>query len=358
IDPSSIKSMEVLKGPAAASIYGAQAGNGVILITTKQGSEETEVNFSIERGVTQRIKNVEYWDRDQLIEYRMASIAYDNGLPTTMQGLRDAGMYDAVLNNYKQNYLPRLGLDPASDVSELPNTDWYNLLSRTGVSEKYRMSILGGSEMSRWRMSGSYENTDGFLKRNYYKNYRLQGRFNQKLSDKIAFRMNINLSRQKFLGPCQGGFYINCPMSAASFITPLTRPYLEDGSYSHDFPFLGGSNNPFIQLYERDRANKLIYVLGSLQAQYNITDWLLFKATAALDYHQETNKYYENSIASPGDGGNISRYLQQVTNSQYSGVFNFQHVFNEDHEISGIAGVEYRREYSKGFSGGGQGLPN
>src|SRR5699024_5176095 len=110
--------------------------------------------------------------------------------------------------------------------------------------------------------------------------------------------------------------------------------------------------------YERDRANKLIYVLGSLQAQYNITDWLLFKATAALDYHQETNKYYENSIASPGDGGNISRYLQQVTNSQYSGVFNFQHVFNEDHEISGIAGVEYRREYSKGFSGGGQGLPN
>src|SRR5699024_1697701 len=230
--------------------------------------------------------------------------------------------------------------------------------ARDGISEKYRLSVSGGSEDKVWRVSGSFKNQDGFVKGNNYKNYRLATRFNQNITDKLSFGLDINLSRQKMTGPCQDGYYVNCIMSASSFTLPFTKPYLDDGSYSQSFPFLGGNNNPAIQLNERDRITNVFNLLGSFQLTYDVADWLNITGKASLDYHQQREKEWLSPIADPGNGGSINSDFNPVNNQQYNITANFAHTFNVVHDLSGVVGTEYRRNYEDYFYTRGIGLPN
>ena len=288
IPPENIASIEVLKDAAAASVYGAQAGNGVVLITTKRGQVGApQVSVSISRGATSSIRNNDYFDRDQWLEYFQAAVAYDN----------PGASSDAVEGFVRNNFLPLFGLDPSTPFDELPDTDWYDFNYRTGVSQDYNATVSGGTEQSRYRISANYENTEGYIKENIFENYSLNGNFDQQLTSKLSSQVNINLSSQSFNGPCQDGFFIGCPISQAAFTSPLARPFLDDGSFSPFFPLVGANNNPAIFLSENERREtNVLQVLGSISATYDFYEWLSLNSRFGLDFRQENERFYATAL--------------------------------------------------------------
>lgn len=350
IPPENIESIEVLKDAAAASIYGAQAGNGVVLITTKRGQVGTpQVSVSMSRGATDHIRNNDYFDRDQWLEYFQAAVQYDN-----------PGASPEVVEGFVRNsFLPLFGLDPATPFDELPDTDWFEFNYRTGVSQTYRATVSGGTESSRYRVSGGYENTDGYIRENNYQNYTLNGNFDQQLTDKLSSQVNINLSTQSFIGPCQDGFFVNCPISQAAFTSPLARPFLEDGSFSPYFPLVGAANNPAITLSDNNRRETdVLQILGSISANYNFYDWLSLNSRIGMDFRQEDETFYSSAIANPADNGSLTQITAPTSNFITSTTLNFSRDINELNSISGLVGFEYRRDYTEQFSATGIGFPN
>jgi TonB-linked SusC/RagA family outer membrane protein len=257
------------------------------------------------------------------------------------------------------NFLPLFGLDPTTPFNELPDTDWFDFNYRTGVSQDYNATISGGTESSRYRVSAGYENTDGYIRENNFQNYSLSGNFDQQLTDKLSSQVNINLSSQQFVGPCQDGFFINCPISQSAFTSPLARPFLEDGSFSPFFPLVGAQNNPAIQLSEnRVRETDVLQILGSLSATYNFYEWLSLTSRLGLDFRQENETFYSSAIANPADNGSLTEITAPTTNFITTTTLNFDRPINESNTISGLLGVEYRRDYTSQFSASGIGFPN
>lgn len=350
IDPANIESIEVLKDAAAASIYGAQAGNGVVLITTKRGQAgDTQVSVSMSRGATSNIKNNDYFNRDQFITYFLEAIQYDN----------PGASPQAVENFFRANFVPLFGFDASTPFNELPDTDWFEFNYRRGVQQNYRATISGGTEASTYRISAGYENVDGYIRENNFKNYSISGNFDQKLTSKLSTQVNINLSNQDFVGPCQDGFFINCPISQAAFTSPLARPFLDDGSFSPYFPLVGASNNPAIQLSdERVRQTNVIQILGSVNATYNFKPWLSLSTRLGLDFRQENETFFSSPVANPGDNGSLTEITAPTTNFISSSTLSATRTFDEVHNTSALLGFEYRRDFTRQFSASGIGFPN
>ena len=349
IPPENIASIEVLKDAAAASIYGAQAGNGVVLITTKRGQAGApQVRVSVSRGATSMIRNNDYFNRDQWIEYQQAAIQYDN----------PGASPEVVENFFNSSFLPAYGFAPDTPYDELPNTDWFDYNSRTGVSETYRATVSGGTQSSTYRISAGYEDTEGYIRENTFQNYNISGNFDQQLSSKLSSQININLSSQSFNGPCQDGFFTNCPISQAAFSAPIARPFLDDGSFS-PFGFFGSQNNPAIQLSDNRRSEtSVLQILGSISAKYDFYEWLSLNTRLGLDFREENEREYRSAIANPADNGSLLRITAPTTNIITSTTLNFDRAIDETSSVSGLVGFEYRRDYTEQFSASGIGFPN
>lgn len=352
INPDDIESIEVLKDAAATSIYGAQAANGVVLITTKSGtrSQKPELTFRAVRGASSFIRNIDYWNRDQAIEYNLAAIAYDN--PNASP--------EAVENFYRNGIMATtFGVAPDTPFNELPDTDWFDFGTRVGVNEEYRLSIAGGDQNSTYRVSAGLEDVEGFMKGNDYRNINISGRFTNKLSEKFDTDFNIRMSNQSFEGPCQDGFFINCPISAATFWQPMARPFLDDGSFSpFGFPFGGPTVNPALVLSEQTRTTSVFQVLPSLALRYQLTPKITLRTQASVDYRTSDEVNYSSPLRNPNDNGSLNQQEAKVTNSQLNATLNYADTFNEIHNVNALFGFEYRRDFTEQITATGIGFPN
>lgn len=345
INPNDIESIEILKDAAASAIYGSQAANGVIIITTKSGRKSSApiITASVQRGATEFIDGNDYFNRDQSIEYGIASFEYDGAADPEQA--------------YRNNFLPAFGFDPNTPFAELPDTDWYAFNNRTGSNETYRISFSGGTESSTYRVSGGFENVDGYIKKNNYKNYNISGRFNQQLTDKLDTEFNVRLSSQRFEGPCQDGFFTNCPISAAGFSSPLARPYLDDGSYSPFFLF-GAGTNPALIFFENLRETKVLQVLSSVAANYEISSNLNLRTQASMDYREENDYIYSSPLGRPATNGRLTQIESNTPNFQINSTLSYQNTFDQVHNLNGLVGIEYRRDFTNQILAAGEGFPN
>lgn len=149
LDPSSIKSMEILKDAASAAIYGAEAGNGVVLITTKNGdSGKTLITFDAQWTFSKLAKKVDLMDANAYTKF------YTEGLGDT---------FTALYNQY--------------NIAGT-NTDWQDEMYETGKMQKYNVGFQGGNDKGNFFVSLGYMNNDGMVRLNkdYYR--RLNGQVN------------------------------------------------------------------------------------------------------------------------------------------------------------------------------------
>lgn len=354
LNPNDIESIEVLKDAAASAIYGAQAAAGVVLITTKQGrAGRTVVNASVERGVRSLARNVDYITSEEYVEYLAEGLAYRNGA-RGMDGFDLA----PFITNRRTAMLNFFGRDPNSTAEnpQLANTDWQDFIFSEGATAKYTMSFSGGNQATTYFVSGGFEDTEGTAFNTDFTRLSLRTNLDHKINDRLDISMRTGLSRSTQFGVCQDGNFINCPPSQAMFEAPMSFPYNADGSYSTTTRF-GIANNPAVQMDEVDRDVSVTQILTSIALNYRINDWISARGSASVDYRNTNDTQYRSPIAAPVQSGWVSFANRSVQNVMGNFVVNFNKDITEEHNVAGLFGTEYRRDYSESQLTTGEGFP-
>ena len=249
LNPNDIESISILKDAAAASIYGARASNGVIVITTKRGAnQKTQVNLNAYYGVQQVWRTLDMLDARGWMEYR-------NDLAGTPV--------------FSQEEMDNITID----------TDWQDVIFRTAPNANYELTANGGNEKTKFFISGDYFTQDGILIGTDYK--RLNGRLNldHNLSDKITVGASVGLTYAK-TNRVEGDQTLHGPLPNG-ISTPAIYPvYNEDGSYNQDGPY----SNAVSIANEAINENFSFRALANTYLTYQIIPRLTFTTKWGADF--------------------------------------------------------------------------
>lgn len=214
ISGKDIQSISILKDASASALYGSRGANGVIVITTKSGSLNSKpvVNFSSSIGFTSRaVKDYSYLSADDYYELQWEAIRntqMDQG-KTAAEAAEYASSYlvDGALkvNIYGPQYPVPVGTDGnlISGATPLWNDDWSKAISRTGLRQQYDLSISGGSENTRYFVSGGYLNEEGWIRTSEFERINLRTNIQSKVNNWFEAGANASLSSSYQKSPTQ-----------------------------------------------------------------------------------------------------------------------------------------------------------
>lgn len=352
INPNDIESIEVLKDAATASIYGAQAANGVVLITTKSGKAgKTKFNVNAYTGTASAIKKYDVLNTQEYIALRTE--AYTN----------------AGVANPLQRVLQEIGKSTtltAAEIAALPTYDWQDEVFRKGTVQNYELSARGGNEKTTFYLSGSYNNQDAILSVADFKRGTFNSKLDHKANDRLSFNSAVNLSTFKQRSPyaTSGSFFSN-PSWGAALILPSNPIYNEDGTYfgapgsGQAFPGLSSNNVALSDHYNvgYQTTNNLI---GSVSATYKILPELSFKSFYSLDYRILTGKHFNSpltydSYARKGYGEVLTDWKSTFLTNQ---TLNYDKAFDQNNTFSALLGFEYKAHDTNQTYAFGDGYPS
>ncbi len=286
--PSDIESIEILKDGAAAAVYGSRAANGVVLITTKRGkSGAPTFSFEAYTGLQQPIGLPELLNSEEYLTIRNEAIQNANTLRNPA--------------NLIQPYDPKI-------LKDLPDTDWLDLVFNPAFMQRYALSGSGGSDNSRFYISGEYLNQDGVFQGQGFDKYqvRFNGEMNNswfRIGNSLAFshtfRDIINSSGDGF-GPGNQPSGIRYALIAA----PVVSPNYPDGTQLNTTselqdPILYGDGNPnpiaFNEHTDWTMARHRIF--GNVFAELNPFKGLSLKSTLGGDFQFENEKLFVEKLS-------------------------------------------------------------
>ncbi|MBR9998923.1 MAG: TonB-dependent receptor, partial [Cyclobacteriaceae bacterium] len=248
LSSSDIESMEVLKDASATAIFGSRGSNGVIMVTTKTGTEteKPRVNLSYEMG----LENV------------------DNQI-----SLMDGRQFATYVNEF----------DPGSynNIDALPNTDWQDLIFKQNAPiHKLDLSVSGASEKLDYYFGGSYYSQEGIIDKSSFERISLKSNTNYKVRDFINLGSNLTLS------------YINKENAPGVFATayrawPIDVPYNDDGSYAD----VNGGNALAAIEYHNSNEDAL-RLLGNVFGEVTFLKNFRFKTSFQIDAEGSENKSF------------------------------------------------------------------
>ena len=267
VSPSDIESISVLKDASSAAIYGSRAAGGVILITTKRGSgAKTTIN-------------------------------YDGYL--TVSGV--ANKPDMLNAQEWREINKQLGNDISVYDKYNADSDWFDALLRTGVSQNHSLSLSGGSSKSNYRASYTYLDRKGIARDNWMKRHSFRFQFQQRA---INDRLRIGLTGAGTLTDSQGTF--GDYFIAAYNNPPVIPIYNEDGTY-----FTGNDNaynqgNMVKAQDENYKLKKNNYFYGQGDLQFEIIQGLNVKANLYKSRFSSDNSNWESPDNALGGGSGNS----------------------------------------------------
>ncbi len=337
-----IESMQVLKDAASATIYGARANNGVIIITTKKGrSAKTNVTFTSFVGVQQIANRLHYLNTEQ---YGQAVWqAYKNSGLTPSHSVYGSGPTPVV---------PAF-IDPGQ-TTPTGNTDWLGEIFHRSAIQSYNLGLSKASDKSTFYLGTSYEKDNGIQIYSGYDKYntRLNSSFNASKAITIGENMQVTYYRQLNFGPAA--------MNNAVFQFPYIPVHDNNGNFAG--PFAGDQSdkrNPVGQLYNnRNNWMQNWRIFGNVFAEAQIVNGLTFRTSFGVDYTNFFQRNFQPSYIE-GSHGNPTAYLTTAENHglsyTWSNTLNY-HLVKGDHVFDILGGVEAIKFRLESFSGTNNGF--
>jgi TonB-linked SusC/RagA family outer membrane protein len=273
INPDDIASIEVLKDASSAAIYGSRGANGVILVTTKRGKVgKTSVTLSTLNTISTLPSKLDVWS-NPIDEAIISNEARGNaGLPLLYTG-----------QNYLGTYYPSIaelqGTDP-SKPKWAYSTYWPDLVYRNPFSQSYTLTANGGTERTKFSVSGNYYREQGLAIKNDYTRYNGRLNLEQKLFDNVTAGVNLILTHTQRTG---SGTSAN-----RSSIFPVYNP---DGTYFRIGPLDYG--NPIGIANGVTNKSRGFDVLGTLFVNWDITKWLSFRTQLSDRFGNSLDDNYQ-----------------------------------------------------------------
>lgn len=380
INPDDIDNVSILKD-AAASIYGARAAYGVVLITTKKGkSGQVVVQYtpSVSRkllGLQPEMANVEQWAKG-LIEakindnygvipatdlwYQMANFAIANNgnviLASQIPGYNGSSITSGLF--YNGLPVPAFG-----DVKELNFTDtrMSEVLWGAATSTQHNLSIAGGGERNTFRASLGYLNDGSQLQFGNNGNQRYNLRLNNgfKFSEKVQLEANVSIEQNNIQQPTLyttgsysalgNGFQPGIPA-----FTQSGQPYQWGGVISPPGSLRDGGdnleNNTRILLNSTLNYKPVKHLTISGTAGYNMWFQDNKVQAKAVQFYSYDDRYLISTTPSRGTAGNITgnaNYFRQNVNDKYYnliGRITYENTFAKRHNVNIVAGASYERD--------------
>lgn len=353
IDPNSIETITILKD-ASAAIYGAQAANGVILITTKRGKMgKPEITFNVNYGYNQPTKNPKMTDA-----------------PTYATMLNEIASYNGSPAKFTPEEITKFA--DGSDPWRYPNTDWFNAtLKSKSAQTSYNAIVSGGSDNLRYFVSLGARTQDG----NYYRSatkfnqYDLRTNIDGKINKNITLTFDIAGRMEDKNYPVRGSGSIFRMVMRGK---PTLPAYWPDGTPGPDIEY--GDNPVVISTdatgYDRD---KYYNVNTNLKLNINIP-WikgLSISGTAAIDkgfnfrktwqtpwylYTWDYQSYDANNkpVLVKGkrgfDDARLNQYSRDELTKTFFGLINYETKIADKHTLKILAGSELRKGNAEYFS--------
>lgn len=347
INPNDIESIEVLKDASSTAIYGARAGNGVIIVTTKRGkSGAPKVKYSGSASVQEIAKSYDLLDAKEFMQYTNTYLKEDWKLNNKVYPY--GSKTEAEIST---PFSPRYSNDEINNP--VHNTKWFDEITRMGYQTQHNISMNGGNEYTQYLVSGNYFKQEGIVKNNGME--RFSGRINldQKLSKYIKSGINLTLSRNNYdnvsLGD-GGNEYAGIMVSAAQF-NPLIPIKDENGNYvlNDAAAFLP---NPVSLLEITDKTIKE-RVLATVFIEAEPIKNLKIKANFGLDRNYQKRKTYlpKTTLYGFKEGGKAS--VSQGDKSDYLTELTANYLFESNgHSFSALGGYSYQIFDNEGLSAG------
>lgn len=342
LNPDDIESIDVLKDASSASIYGSQAANGVILITTKRGKQgKTEFDFGSYFGYAEEVKRLDVLNGPQWLAQYTEEYVNRYGA-TSAQVIGPSGV--------KTVY----GADP----SVAPTYNWYDAAYRKGQTQNYQLTARGGDAKTKFYVSAALFNQKGQLIAQDFKRGTFKTNLEHNVNDKLSFEANINLSTFTQNGTTSGSTFAN-PAFGANFLIPTQAIYTASGDYNE--PLLGAvPTNPIKSAnldINKGTTNQLQGIFG---LNYKIINDLKFRATASIDYGDIKEDRFQDPRTRDGQsvGGRYTALDTEFKNYQTNATLNYNHLFGDKHKVSGLVGFEYRHQVNNSLTTQKTGFPN
>lgn len=314
-NPADVESIQVLKDASAAAIYGANAANGVVIITTKKGKEgPMRVNFNVKYGIQQIPKKWDLTDNREFAE--LNKTAYINGGRTPMASV-------------------------STEFNPDINTNWQDAVIRSGSYQDYGLDFSGGTNNASYFISGNYFKNTGTIIGTSFD--RVSLRVNTEGSRGI-FRIGENLSLTNGHEDRMEGnpFYDMVRMLP---VIPLYDPNNPGGyGYGSDKAYTFGTNPVAINnLIQSDQYN--FRIRGNAFAEIRPLKWLVYKfnlgVETSFDHYKSLRKAGSWTYNQPVDPSNLYENRAQFLSMLYEHTLNFDRQFGQ-HSINGVVGTSFR----------------
>lgn len=316
LNPNDIESVSVLKDASAAAIYGSRGANGVIIITTKRGKAgETTWNFNSRIGTSNPTGSYDMMNSEELLQIRQEAWENDgNSGRAPLPELLTAGGYTY------------------DDVQNI-DTDWEDLVLRTGFKQEYNLSMRTGSKKIRTYAGLGYLDGESFLVGNTFKRITARTNVDFTLSDKLTLSVNGSIARGLNDKVKQGPFGgLGLAWSRALPMFPVENA---DGSYFNIY------DNPVAQEILQDWRALEWRTINSFKAVYRPLERLDIVVTGNMDFMSLGDYFLEDSVWT--NVGNIGKeYKTEVFNRSTFATASYDFGFKGKHSLTSMAGIEYQ----------------
>jgi len=340
ISGNDIKSITVLKDAAAASIYGARAANGVIVVETKSGvSGKGKITYSTQVGFSEFVSLNEVLNTSQLQELYIEGLINNTGNSIDT----NADAVDWLINSN-----PYTAFNPDQD------TNWNKELTRVGVITQHNLSASGGSNNNNYYLSLGYLKNESAIKEINFDRLTLKLKYDTQISKKLKASTIIGYGKTQSNNHETGTSYYN-PFTSIYRVRPDLNIYNEDGSYDTSYNF---KVNPLGVLTDETRQLETNDFRGSLNLNYELIPGLTLETSLSTNYRLTEN--YNKFPSYLGKGANYrigwSVVPSSYGNQRNTGIFTwnarslvrYTTKLGEDHTFGAFAGIEQNAMDMKG----------
>lgn len=329
-----IESIEILKDASATAIYGSRGANGVILITTKRGKVgKTQVDFESSYGFQSLRKKLEMMDATEYAKFYNEQATNDKIAPYFTQD---------QINSFGKGY------------------NWQDLVFQTAPIINNSLTVSGGTDKTKFSVSGTVFDQQGIITGSNYKKYSLRAYFTTEINKMLSLEYGATLtknttSRQNSSGGNRGGSLIGGAICAP----PTLTPYNDNGTYrvlSTAYPFISNVIiNPLNFMNEQIDKGESNVILANASLIFEPVKDLKLKIYGGVentdyrsDYYQTTMFVNSQGVASVSMTNNIS-LLNENTLS-------YNKTIAEKHTIGAVVGFTYQDFLNRSLGGSGNGF--
>lgn len=346
LNAADIESIDVLKDAASAAIYGAQAANGVVLVTTKQGTKgKGQVSFDAYYGIQNVARKAQMLNSQEYMTL-MNEQALNSG----------SARYDFSPESRPGIYTWTKDAEGTLSNPQLIDTDWINQMFKNDAkTENYSLNINGGSETSTYALSLNYTSQEGIVGGKDVSNYERYGaRINTEhklYKDILKVGQHLNFSYIKTTGIDVGDQYNNT-LRGAFATSPLSPVYSDNNKYGNPYndtsnsDWYKGDSNPYglmmTKIHKENDAQKL---MADFYAELEPIKNLKLRSTFGINYSANEYRSFEplyrfSEYAYSEDHTTTKQNMDKGHTLTWTNTAGYDFKLAKDHAINVLVGME------------------